>query len=118
MSAYPSRGNQQIYILTGDIGAGKSSFLIDLAGKIRDRDLRVAGFTAPSKVDEDSNHSYEISDLYSEKTLPLASRIFSDGWLKTGNFFFNPEGLRLGNEILMDPEISKNDIVIVIRPAG
>ena len=113
MAGSPSGRDQKIFILTGNIESGKSSFLIDIVEILGNRNYRIAGFIAPSFIDDDASRSYKFRDLSSVETIPLASRIASKGWLKMGNFYFNPEALRLGNRILMDPDICKNDLVIV-----
>ena len=57
--------------------------------------------------------SFNILDLVSGKILPLASRRFSEGWEPIGNFYFNPEGMLMGKNILEDPLINNNDLIVV-----
>jgi len=113
MAGNPLRGKQKIFILTGNPGCGKSSFLMGLVERVRNMHLHVTGFVAPSILHEDASRSYDFRDLSSGETMPLASRVISEGWLKVGSFYFNPEALRLGNRILMDPDICEFDLVVI-----
>ena len=56
---------------------------------------------------------YEIQDIQTGKTLPLASRAFIDAWNKIGNFYFNPKAILLGNKILTDPKLITNDLIVL-----
>ena len=56
---------------------------------------------------------YEIQNIQTGKTLPLASRGFIENWNKTGNFYFNPEAILFGNKILTDPGLIKNDLIVL-----
>ncbi len=113
MARNPYGGDKQIFILTGNPGSGKSSFLLALMEIIRDRNLLAAGFIAPSVLNEDAPRSYILMDISSGETMPLASRVYSEGWQEAGSFYFNPEALNLGNRILTDPRICENDLVVV-----
>jgi nucleoside-triphosphatase THEP1 len=109
----PFNKKQEIYLLTGNTGSGKSSFLAELVRDLRSLSIPAGGFLAPSFLDYDGSRSYQILDLTSDKSLPLASRKFREGWQREGNYSFNPEALHLGIRILMDPDIGPDDIIIV-----
>ena len=113
MTGNLSAGPQQVFILTGDTGTGKSTFLADLSAILKGLDLHIGGFIARAGRGPAAARSYELMDLASARNLPLASGDPGEGWIKTGGFYFNPEALRLGNHILLDPDIDKFDLVIV-----
>jgi nucleoside-triphosphatase THEP1 len=102
---------KSIFILMGEPGSGKTTWLLDLIGNLGDSGLLIGGIAAPSIPN--GTRSYNLMDLETGKTLPLASESPSDGWEKTGRFYFNPEAISLGNKILCNPEIQNNDLVIV-----
>jgi len=102
-----------VFIITGDTGSGKTTFLLELIEELRGKDLSIAGFAALSVPEDGPSGSFNILDLVSQRILPLASRRFSEGWEPIGNFYFNPDGLQLGITILEDPQIINNDLVIV-----
>jgi len=49
----------------------------------------------------------------SNESFPLSSRDYVRGWNKTGNFYFNPEAIKFGNEILNDSQIFSKDIIVI-----
>ena len=105
--------DHKIYILTGDPGSGKSNFLDNLVKILKGHGLLPAGFTAPSIPGALPSRSYELKDLSTGKSMPLASETAEDNWLRTGKFYFNPETVQYGNRILMDENICKNDLIII-----
>ena len=113
MANRPNTGGLQLFLLTGDTGSGKSSFLQVLMEKFKRTGTKTAGFVSPSVKDENSSSSYNIKDLNTGKTLRLSSRKKQEGWMKTGGFYFNSAGIDLGNSVLSDPDICNNDLVVV-----
>ena len=113
MEGNPEGRFQKIYILTGKTGSGKSTFLGDIVVRIRSMDLCVGGFIAASIEDKKASRFYEIRDLSSSQTMPLASEEARAGWMRTGSFYFNPEALSLGYRILTDPVVCENDLIVV-----
>ncbi len=109
----PDHTHKAQFIITGETGSGKTSFLLDLIGRLRKDGLSVAGFAALSVPEDGPSVSYRILDLVSGKILPLASRSYTKGWDSFGPFYFNPEGIRLGIDILEDPLIISHDLIVV-----
>lgn len=104
---------EQVYIITGETGGGKTTFLLEMIKKLRWNTLSVAGFAALNVPDENRFAVYKIIDLASGKVLPLASRRFHKGWEAIGNFYFNPAGIEMGKNILEHALIYKPDIFVI-----
>ena len=109
----PDIKHKSIYIVTGETGSGKTTFVLRLIELLRDQSLSIAGFTALSVPHDGPSGSFNMLDLGSGKIIPLASRRFYEGWEQVGNFFFNPEGIGMGNRILEDALRTEHDILIV-----
>ncbi len=109
----PVNDPRPVYILTGETGSGKTTFLMKLIEELRGKALSLAGFVALSIPGDGPSGSYNILDLVSGKILSLASRKFAKGWKQIGNFYFNPEGIQMGKEILDDPLIINNDLIVI-----
>jgi len=109
----PGKDQRQIFIITGETGSGKTTFLLKLIDELRGKAQSIAGFAALSVPEDGPSGSFNILDLVSGKILPLASRRFREGWEAIGNFYFNPEGMLMGTEILEDPLINNNDLIVV-----
>ena len=84
-----------------------------LIEELRKQAFSIAGFVALSIPGDGPSGSYNILDLVSGKVLPLASRKIAKGWKQMGNFYFNPQGIQMGREILEDPLIIKNDLIVI-----
>ena len=109
----PEKDHKSVFIITGETGSGKTTFLLKLIEELRGEVLSLAGFAALSVPEDDPSGSYNILDLVSGKILPLASRRFTKGWEQYGRFYFNPAGILMGRNILEDPMIIKNDLVVL-----
>jgi len=107
------KDHKQVFIITGQTGSGKTTFLLNLIDQLRGKALSIAGFAALSVPEDGPSSSFNILDLVSGNILPLASRRFIEGWEPIGNFYFNPEGMLMGNNILEDPLINNNDLIVV-----
>jgi nucleoside-triphosphatase THEP1 len=109
----PEKDHKSVFIITGETGSGKTTFLLELIEELRGESLSIAGFAALSVPEDGPSGSFNILDLVSGKILPLASRRFTEGWKQYGKFYFNPAGILLGKNILEDPMIIKNDLIVV-----
>jgi nucleoside-triphosphatase THEP1 len=105
--------HKSVFMITGETGSGKTTFLLKLIEELRGKALSIAGFAALSVPEDGPSGSFNILDLVSGKILPLASRRFTEGWEQFGKFYFNPEGILMGRSILEDPLIINNDLIIV-----
>ena len=104
---------KSVFIVTGDTGSGKTTFVMRLMELLRDHSLSIAGFTALSVPHDGPSGSFNMLDLVSGKILPLASRRFYEGWEQVGRFYFNPEGIRTGKRILEDALKTEHDLFVV-----
>ena len=108
-----SKDPRPVFILTGDTGSGKTTFLLDMIDALRRQNISMAGFTAISDPGDGAPGVYQIADLVSGRKLPLAARRYTEGWENIGNFYFNPEAIRLGKGLLEDPRITDQDLIII-----
>ncbi len=109
----PDNDHPPAFILTGEPGSGKTTFLLQLIEELKGEAVSLAGFAAVSVPSVGPSKDYHILDLASGKTLPLASRRQTAGWEPTGIFFFNPEALHMGINILNGPQSMDCDLFIV-----
>jgi len=109
----PEKDHKSVFIITGETGSGKTTFLLKLIEELKGEALSLAGFVALSVPEDGPSGSFNILDLVSGKILPLASRRFTEGWEQLGRFYFNPAGIGMGKNILEDALIINNDLIIV-----
>jgi nucleoside-triphosphatase THEP1 len=116
MINFDLKGNkikQTIFIITGKIGSGKTTFLKKLIPRLQEHNLSVSGFLALKTSIEKSRRGYKLSFIGTDESLPLLSEKQVQGWNKTGNFYFNPEALHRGNEMMNNSQFSNKDLVVV-----
>ncbi len=100
-----------IYIVTGAIHQGKTGFARQLANLFKNRGYQVDGFISPGTFKDNERYSFEIESLKNGKTYLLCSREEQMGWEKFGPFYFDPEVIDIGNNILKSS--GENSIVFV-----
>jgi len=102
-----------IIIITGNPGSGKTSFVNNLVESFIIKGITITGFLAPASSANLKNKFYEIQNIETGERLPLASRKKTIGWIKVGNFFFNPDAVQAGKKILNNPGLNKYDMIVV-----
>ena len=116
MINFDLKGNnikQTIFIITGKISGGKTTFLSELVSRLQVHNLTISGFFAKKNATKKYGQSYDISFNGTGESLPLLSEKQVQGWNKIANFYFNPEALRRGNEVLNVPQILNKDLIVI-----
>jgi len=91
---------QEIIIIAGRQGQGKTTRCNQLAKELSSKGERIGGFIAPGTWKNGQRYSFDLTDLRSLKSYPFASREAQDGWEKIHGFYFNPESIKKGEDIL------------------
>ncbi len=106
-----------VYIITGEQGAGKTSFLIALVQLLKKNNITVGGLLAEGTWDTNKRSGFHLLDISTGHRLPLASVVQRKKWIPLGKFFFNPESISYGNTLLTGDEI-QNKTTIVLDEIG
>ncbi|HKK41891.1 MAG TPA: nucleoside-triphosphatase [Bacteroidales bacterium] len=102
-----------VLIITGDIRQGKTTFLGKVIEILRQENIKFSGFLS-SGIDRNGERmGFELFDLKNSVSTELCTRIPSREWLHYGSFYFNPEGLKRGYEILDPANLGDTDIVVI-----
>jgi nucleoside-triphosphatase len=107
----------RIFIISGEINSGKSTFLGGVVIALQLQRTVVGGFIADKHFRGNGDFSYVIRDVQTGRSMPLASKESTEGWVKTGNFYFNPQAVAFGNELLA-PSQHKDSSLIIIDEIG
>ncbi len=104
---------ENIVIITGTEKTGKSTVLMELVDWLQEHKYRIAGFVSPSVVENNIHVGYDIIDLQTRQRVIL-SRVENE-WFKphVGNYYFNTEGIAMGNKSLSIDYVKHADIVVV-----
>jgi nucleoside-triphosphatase THEP1 len=104
----------KVYIVTGAIGEGKTSFLIELSKDLIGKNLKVGGFLSLRIMEADVTTGYDLFNIStSEKHAFL--RPFHEGLSakRIGRFSISEEGLLTGQQILEEATNGTFDVVII-----
>ena len=111
------RSAQAIYLVTGTVHGGKTTYLAALVGLLKKRGLKIAGFLAPGSFSRNARSGYTLSDIASGRELPMASAKEQEGWIRYRRFWFNPLAFIQGRD-WVDSALRANPDVLVIDEVG
>lgn len=103
----------RVYIITGEQGAGKTSFLSAFVELLKNNEITLGGILARGEWENDKRTKFLMEDLSSGHLMPLASLEKCKNWYSLGRFFFNPASVSYGNALMQSDEIQENDIIIL-----
>lgn len=105
--------NQPIFIITGEQGAGKTSFLKEVIDLLKKKNIRVGGFVADGFWKNDQRHRFILVNQITGEQLTFCQRDKVDGWEKIRHFYVNPLGQEFGEKALLPRHNENIDIVAV-----
>jgi len=108
---------QSIFLVTGPVRGGKTTFLTSLILRLKQNELRVAGILCPGKFSSGKRSAFSLKNIQTGEELPMASIQDETGWFKYRRFWFNPEAFRLG-EIWIREGLKKDAQIMVIDELG
>ncbi len=102
-----------VFIITGDIRQGKTTFLKNIIGDLEKENIKMAGFLSPGIDRNGERAGFDIFNIQSSSTTELCTKQPSQSWIRYGNYYFNPQGIETGNEILNLKNLSDKQVVII-----
>ena len=109
--------NNYVFIVTGDVGEGKTTFVTELIKILKLNSIKIAGFIAPSIIENNIKKGFLITNIKTQCSKLLCMNEYVKGFFNIGKFYFNPEGINMGVE-LIQPENIKEDNLVVIDEVG
>lgn len=94
--------HENIILLTGAVQGGKTNMLKRLIENRLKTNISVAGFIAEGTFRNGRREDFILTDIHTSQTIHLAGRKKIPGWRRHRDFYFNPEALRRGEDILSD----------------
>lgn len=95
------RAQAQVIVITGEIGAGKTSWCRELIAHVRQLGMQVAGLTSPGVFAGGQKIAIDLLDLASGERRRLADRLaLPDAGSPTPNWKFHTETLAWGDSVL------------------
>lgn len=103
----------KVIIITGEREGGKTHWLSKFFHLFTDKSKKAGGFLSPGRTNENGDKDFDLMDLSTGKTMPLASRCKKEGYIRLGRFYFNPGAFDFGNQIIDTALKEKCDILIM-----
>lgn len=102
-----------VFVISGEIGGGKSTYAKKVVELLKEKGINISGFLSPGVQVEGKRIGFDICDVKSGNGLALCRNTGNESWLRIGNYFFTPNGLDFGNELLKKENVSDSQIIIV-----
>ncbi len=107
--------NQQdsIYLVTGSVQGGKTTYLSQLSELLKKRGLKICGFLCPGSFVAGKRAGFTLQNIKNGKQVALASALETPEWTPYKRFWFNPEAFTLGSEWMGECLAQAPDVVII-----
>lgn len=102
----------RVFIITGERHSGKTTFVAELAGKLKNKGKAITGFVAPGKFENNRRSEFNIRSLKTGEEMLLCS-VHLSGGEETGSFRFTTEGQQFGKSLLLPENIADSEIVVI-----
>jgi len=102
-----------IIIITGDIHQGKTTFTRKLISNLKKNNINIGGFIAPASFTGTKHSGFKLFDIATSEEYELCSDTKKKGWLNYGRYYFNPDSIKKGNEILLHRNIDGKQLIII-----
>lgn len=89
-----------IYIVAGKQGEGKTKRCLEIADYLKDKKEKVGGIIAPGFWENNTRSGFHLMDVQTGETKPFAERAEREGWNQIKTFYFNPEAISWGEDVL------------------
>ncbi|MDZ7744082.1 MAG: nucleoside-triphosphatase [Bacteroidota bacterium] len=102
----------KVYLVSGGKASGKTKSIKKIIYLLRQRGLNPGGIYSEGFWENGERSHYEVVGVAREERALLCSSRVKPSWFGAGKYFFNPEGVRLGSEILMK-NCGEHDLLLI-----
>ena len=102
-----------VYVITGEQGGGKTTFLQEVISGLKTRGVRCRGIVAPGYFKDNIRSGFSVTDVATGTSEPLCSDIPSPDCELHGRFYFRKEGLAFGYRALAGPLPEETDLLVI-----
>lgn len=103
----------KVYIICGDVGEGKTTFIKKMIDVFRKNGIPAGGIFSEREMSGTETTGYNIVDIDTSDTEIFLRTGEQGDTNKIGKYTINPSGLKKGIEILTSPTITEKKIVII-----
>lgn len=109
--------HHNIFVVTGEVHTGKTTFVRNLVERLRENKVTIAGFLSKGAFSNGERSEFILIDLESCMEVPLASVEAKQGWTRFRKFYFDPQVIRMG-EMIVEAALGGDPDLIVIDEVG
>ncbi len=102
-----------IYLITGKVQEGKTTFLSELVEQLKKEELRITGFLSRGFFANGERTGFTLENLNTGEQVPMATVEEREGWLKFRRFYFNPMAFKLGEKWVSSGLSQRPDLVVI-----
>lgn len=103
----------KVFLIVGKKGAGKTSLAGQITEILKNKELQVAGLLAPAFFEAGERCGYLVRNIENGKETPLCKRTTDIKENMPGNYVFDPEGIRYGEQWLSEIDHEQKDLVVI-----
>lgn len=100
-----------IYLLTGPVGGGKTTYLKEVVQTLSSSELSVDGFLNVRLLEDEGTMGYDLYDLKLGASIPFLRKQGEADWDRTGDYFFLPQGLETAFRIVA--RCKRSDLLVI-----
>jgi nucleoside-triphosphatase len=104
---------QTIFLITGPVQGGKTTFLKELVELLKEREISVGGFLCPGSFDSGDRSGFDLKNIGTGMELPMASALETEEWIKYRRFWFNPDAFKQGIRWIQASRLLEPDVVVI-----
>ena len=102
-----------IFIITAAVGSGKTTFAKEIIQSLQKQGVRCKGFLSIGTMENNIRSGFRLEDIHTSGSVILCKTTYQEGWTPTGRYFFNPDALKFGNEILNPANLLDADLIVI-----
>ncbi len=102
-----------IYIITGDQGEGKTTMIKHVISELRQAKVKTDGFIAEGTWKDGIRDDFLLVRISNDWQIPLCRSKPKEGYQQLGRFWFNPEAIRAGEEILNSCLVGETEVIVL-----
>jgi len=103
----------QVIIITGDIHQGKTTFAQKIIADLLVQNVRIAGFFSIGINENGIRTGFNLVDIESSRQIELCSDKKNEKRIKFGRYYFNPDAISFGTEILNENNLSDKQLIVI-----
>lgn len=102
-----------VFVITAGVGSGKTTAASDIIQSLQKKGIRCKGFLSIGTTAEGVRSGFRLLDIHTTESVILCDTTYQEGWEPTGKYYFNPEALSFGNNLLNPANLQETDLIVI-----